>query len=224
MQPVSLNPLHDDPRLGDAVRQQDLFTDFHTNPTLLRGIPWERREGRRGFVETQDMERQALVNDFHFHGIPILVRIEDLEALRALHGDPAMTEITIMGPGRNAATYPHQAIPDEPYTITAQWQEFNPFFANWLNHRCAEDPALGAPWSKAVRVKTTDDQGGATIEYKHIPQPGRRLFRWRTPADLERGERPSGLIVPAGFSPFNGGDEDAAEEAAPAVAPKKGRA
>lgn len=219
MRPLTDNPLPDDPRLQDAVRQQDLFTDHHDNPLLLRAIPWERTGNRRGFVETQELERQALVNDFAFHGIPILIRLCDLDALRDLYRDPDKTELTVMGPGRNAATYPNMAIADEPYTITAEWREFNAFFANWLNHRAAEDPALGAPWEKAVRVKTTDDNGDETVRHRLEPRPGRRLFQWRTPADMAQGERPSGLIVPGSFSVFGDGDEEEeAETVAPAVA------
>lgn len=225
MRPLTDNPLPDDPRLQEAVRQQDLFTDHHDNPLLLRGIPWERTGNRRGFVETQELERQALVNDFAFHGIPILIRLDNLEALRDLYRDPTMTELTVMGPGRNAAAFPNMAIPDEPHTITAEWREFDAFFANWLNHRAAEDPMLGAPWDKAVRVRTTDDNGDETIRHRLEPRPGRRLFRWRTPADMAQGERPSGLIVPGYTSVFaDGDDEEEAQETVAAVATKKGRA
>ncbi len=222
MQPVSLSPLHDDPRLGDAKRQQDIFTDHHDDELFLRAIPWENVGRRRGFIQSQDLERQALVNDFAYHGIPIQVRLHDLDALRAWRQDPELTELVVMGPGRQAVNHPDQPVRDEAYTITAAWQDFPPFFANWLNYRAAEDPALGAPWSKAVKVRTQDDNGETSVHYRHEPQPGRRLFAWRTPADAVPGQRPSGLILPATFNPFADGDEEEEAPAPPAPA-KRGK-
>lgn len=208
MQPVTLNPIHDDPRLADAVAQQDLFCALHHNPAALRLIPWEPRNGRRGLIETVEMERQAVINSLSFHGIPIQVRLADLDALRDLRRDPSLTELTVRGPGRMAFAYPKDSTPDEDYTITTEWRDFPAFFANWLNHQAAEDPALGAPWSKMVKQITTDENGETSVRYREELRPGRRLFYWRTVADkAATGERDSGLVVPGSFDVFADGDE-----------------
>lgn len=214
MQPLTLDPIHDDPRLEGAKRQQDLFTDIHDDPLLLRSITWERSGNRRGFIETQELERQALVNDFEFHGIPIQIRLENLQALRDLRDDQELTELRVAGPGRQSAAFPQMKVPDEVYVITEEWRDFPAFFANWLNHACAERPELGAPYAKAIRVRQRDDNGEESVSYRHEPRPGTRLFRWRTPADAAAtGERDSGLVVPGSFSMFAGGDEEEVVEA-----------
>lgn len=189
-----LTPVPDDPREG--ISQQNLFTTLHEKPAILRKIPWESKPNRRGVLETNELERQALINDFEFHGIPVQVRIADPDVLRSIYG-PDATELRIVGPGRLAWAMPNQRIPDEEYVITAQWRDFPAFFANWLNHRAAEDPLIGAAWTKMIKVRSKDENGEESVRYRGETHPPRRLLAWRTQADLAEGERASGLVVPS---------------------------
>lgn len=224
-----LNPVPDEMRTG--IAQQALFTTLHEKPALLRQVPWVKTGGRRGVMDTNELERQALINDFEFHGIPIQMRLASLDVLRAIYG-PDATELRLMGPGRMAWAMPDQRVPDEEYVITERWADYPAFFANVLNHRAAEDPELGAAWTRMVKTRSRDDNGEESVSYRPEPHPARRLLEWRTPADKVAGERDSGLIIPATALPQFLADGDETADAPPAsngpadpnrIPPRKGR-
>lgn len=217
-----LNPIPDDPRLANAITQQELFTVLHEQPELLRQIPWTSTKERRGVIATNELERQALINDFEFHGIPIQMRLVSVAALQEIRRDPTLTELRVIGPGRMAWAMPGARIPDEEYVITDKWQDFPAFFANVLNHKAAEDPLFGADWTRMIRTRSTSDNGDEAVTHRPEPHPARRLLEWRTNAERVQGETASGLIVPP-TTPnfFEDGDDDEPASALTAVARKR---
>lgn len=215
----ALMPVADDPRA--AITQQELFTLLHERPDLLRQIPWESTPTKRGVIATNELERQALVNDFEFHRIPIQMRLVSLDALREVRRDASLTELRVWGPGRNAAAFPNQRVPDEEYVITEEWQDYPAFFANWLNHRAAEDPLFGAEWTRKIKHVSRSDDGEISVSFSDEHHPARRLLEWRMPADQASGERPSGLVVPPSVNFFADGLEE--EETPPPPPPSRKR-
>jgi hypothetical protein len=190
-------------KLHTGFAQQEIRSYLHDRPDDLRKIPWRRardaagkwQHNHPGVGEMDGSARTALINSFMEHNIPIQVRL-DLDAARRFYDDPDLTELTIAGPNPMAWALPQQRLADASYTITGEWRDFNAWFANDLNYRAAEDVALGAPYQKmGPWRKVMEDGGVPVLKREPVDVPATALFEWRTVADMEAGELPSGLVV-----------------------------
>jgi hypothetical protein len=189
--------------LHTGYEQQETRTQWSDKPHLLRRIPWVRARDAQGewekrhpgVGELDGHYRTALVNDLMRHNIPIQVRL-DPDGLARLYPELAESgELTIMGPNPLAWAMPKERLPDVPYTVTTEWRDFNAWFANDLNYRAAEDVPLGASYQKMVWKKVIEEGGAPVWKQEKVDAPATRLFHWRTVADIEAGELPSGLVV-----------------------------
>ena len=97
--------------------------------------------------------------------------------------------------------------------MTEEWADYPAFLANWLNHQAAENPLLGADWTRKIKHVTTSADGERSVTFTDEHHPARKLLEWRMPADKVEGERASGLVVPATINFFADG---VVEEEAPA--------
>jgi hypothetical protein len=190
-------------KLHTGFAQQETRSQFGDKPHLLRRIPWVRprdpegnwQQRHPGVGELDGHYRTALINDFMRHNIPIQVRL-DPEGLAKLYPELADAgELTIAGPNPMAWAMPNERLPDVPYTLTTDWQDFNAWFANDLNYRAAEDVALGASYQTMPYRKVIEEGGAPVWQREKVDHPATRLFHWRTVADIEAGELPSGLVV-----------------------------
>jgi hypothetical protein len=189
--------------LHTGYEQQETRTQWSDKPHLLRRIPWVRTRDAQGewekrhpgVGELDGHYRTALVNDLMRHNIPIQVRL-DPDGLAKLYPELAESgELTIMGPNPMAWAMPKERLPDVPYTLTIEWRDFNAWFANDLNYRAAEDVALGASYQTMPYRKVIEEGGAPVWQREKVDHPATRLFHWRTVADMEAGELPSGLVV-----------------------------